>query len=378
MLIEFFVVANTNLEFLVWRCEKMSDCYLQGNAFFGRSTKRLLDRIPPLSIIIIDHEDIDTVAAEDMIRKEVKAVFNKQTSFSGAIHRTGLLLLLENGIPVFDMGSSLTFSYEQKIKVIGNKMYIEKDSEWYFADIIFSYTYEEVLKKLHLGEKNYPSLFECFTENSFQYGLKETKHFLNALEGLPRLNEINNKFVFIVARGFQMEEEIKAARDFMLHSQCVTIAVDGAASLLEKYRIQPKFIIGDMDSLSDVYQYENSIFIAHSYLNGKSPGHLRLKERSIDSMTVPFPGLSEDLAIMIAAVSNADHIFTIGCRTSAIELIEKGRKGMASTLLTRMFIGERISDWKGLHKLFSLRNIPALKNIFLTELLQEEYKVDEG
>ncbi|MCD8510108.1 MAG: putative cytokinetic ring protein SteA [Bacillus sp. (in: Bacteria)] len=255
-------------------------------------------------------------------------------------------------------------------------MYLKGKGQWFLASKVAKYSYNEVLEKLQLGVDNYHCLFKRFAENSFQYGLKEIEEFLKSVKNLPKLSEITNKQVFVIARGYQLEEELIAAKDILQKPNCVTIAVDGAATLLENHLIHPKFIIGDMDSLSDDCHYEHSTFIAHSYLNGRSPGQERLKKKAIRSIAVPFPGLSEDLAIMIAYVSNADHIFTIGCRTSVPELVEKGRSGMASTLLTRMFMGEKVSDWKAIHKLFSHK--PTFNNIFWSQFYQEEYKADEG
>jgi uncharacterized membrane-anchored protein len=62
--------------------------------------------------------------------------------------------------------------------------------------------------------------------------------------------------------------------------------------------------------------------------------------------------MSEDLALMLAAESGADLIVAVGTHWNLLEQLDKGRKGMASTLLTRMRIGSRLVDAKGVSKLY--------------------------
>ncbi|MFA9555992.1 putative cytokinetic ring protein SteA [Evansella sp. AB-rgal1] len=323
-----------------------------GNSYCGKVTKQLLHRVPPHSIIIVEHEDIDLVAAEDMVRKKVKAVINTKVSMSGNVPRTGMMHLQENDIPVFDISLTMEeleddYNY---IKIENNKLFKKRNSTWTLLGTVTLYDHERITSKQQQGKYQFQNLFRKFAMNSLDFASFEIESFIDAVQSLPKLTDIEGKLVFLVARGGGVQEDLRMIRPFIKHNECIVIAVDGASGVLYEHQIKPNYIVGDMDSISSDANRYTSTFIAHSYMDGKSPGKSRLEQLSVECTSIPFPGISEDLALMLAYVSDALHIYTLGCRNSFVELIEKGRKGMGSTLLTRMYAGEKISDIKGINQ----------------------------
>src|SRR3954465_2770989 len=73
-----------------------------GPARADRRTKDLVKRLCPGDIAVIDHADIDRVAAENLIRAAPSAVVNASTSFTGRYPHIGPLLIAEAGIPLID------------------------------------------------------------------------------------------------------------------------------------------------------------------------------------------------------------------------------------------------------------------------------------
>src|ERR687885_614582 len=67
-----------------------------------RRTKELVKRLCPGDIAVIDHADIDRVAAENLIRAAPAAVVNAAPSFTGRYPHVGPLLIAEAGIPLID------------------------------------------------------------------------------------------------------------------------------------------------------------------------------------------------------------------------------------------------------------------------------------
>ena len=65
-------------------------------------TKRLVKRIAPGEIMVIDHEDLDRVAAETIVEARAGAVINASRSISGRYPNVGPLLLCAAGIPLLD------------------------------------------------------------------------------------------------------------------------------------------------------------------------------------------------------------------------------------------------------------------------------------
>ncbi|SDY57040.1 Uncharacterized membrane-anchored protein [Evansella caseinilytica] len=354
---------------------------MKGKAYYGKITKQLLHQIPPKAIIILEHEDIDIVAAEEIVRKQVMAVINNKQSITGRLPRTGLLCLQEHGVPVYDcINQQSVFPKAMDVQITGNILYKYEHGKWHYVCDLQEYLYERIEKKLLEGSRYFNTLFQQFVSNSLAFASKELTQFLTAVKQLPKLADLSGNHVFIVARGPELEEDIRAVQPFIQARNTKVVAVDGAAAVLLKNGMTPNYIVGDMDSISSDICSVNTTFIAHSYMNGRSPGQKRLAELSIDAVKIPFPGLSEDLAIMLGWISGAEHIVTLGCRSSVVELVEKGRRGMGSTLLTRMYAGEIISDWKAVNRWFTTETSALAVKNRLREIYQlvKEPIEDEG
>ena len=67
-----------------------------------RRTKDLVARVNPGDVAVIDHEDLDRIAAEALVDAGVSAVVNASASISGRYPNLGPLILTEAGIPLID------------------------------------------------------------------------------------------------------------------------------------------------------------------------------------------------------------------------------------------------------------------------------------
>jgi uncharacterized membrane-anchored protein len=70
---------------------------------------------------------------------------------------------------------------------------------------------------------------------------------------------------------------------------------------------------------------------------------------------VPAPGTSQDVAMLIAAEKGASLIVSVGSQFNLVEFLDRNRKGMSSTFLTRLRIGEILVDAKGVSRLYHPR-----------------------
>src|ERR687884_1354104 len=73
-----------------------------GTARLDRRTKRLVGRLRPGDIAVIDHVDLDRVAADSLVAVGVAAVLNAKPSISGRYPNLGPEVLVEAGIPLVD------------------------------------------------------------------------------------------------------------------------------------------------------------------------------------------------------------------------------------------------------------------------------------
>ena len=75
---------------------------ITGTARLDRRTKRLVGRLRPGDIAVIDHVDLDRVAADSLVAAGVAAVLNAKPSISGRYPNLGPEVLIQAGIPLLD------------------------------------------------------------------------------------------------------------------------------------------------------------------------------------------------------------------------------------------------------------------------------------
>ena len=79
-----------------------ADVSVSGTARLGKRTKDLTTRLQPGDVAIIDHEDIDRVAAEALVERAPAAVLNVAASTSGRYPNAGPRILVDAGIVLID------------------------------------------------------------------------------------------------------------------------------------------------------------------------------------------------------------------------------------------------------------------------------------
>jgi len=108
-----------------------------------------------------------------------------------------------------------------------------------------------------------------------------------------------------------------------------------------------------MDSASDAALACGAELIVHAYPDGRAPGCERVIEAGLDHRVVPAAGTSEDVAMLMAFEKGATLIVSVGAHFNLIEFLDRKRGGMSSTFLTRLRIGERLVDAKGVSRLYN-------------------------
>jgi uncharacterized membrane-anchored protein len=91
----------------------------------------------------------------------------------------------------------------------------------------------------------------------------------------------------------------------------------------------------------------------HAYRDGAAPGAERLEALGLPFHTVAAPGISEDIALLLAYEKGAELIVAVGTHFNLIEFLERDRAGMSSTFVTRLKVGEILVDAKGVSRLVS-------------------------
>jgi uncharacterized membrane-anchored protein len=119
--------------------------------------------------------------------------------------------------------------------------------------------------------------------------------------------------------------------------------------------MRPDVIIGDMDSVSDDALRCGAQLVVHGYRDGRAPGAERLRRLGLEHAVFTASGTSEDVAMLLAYGLGAELIVAVGTHSSMVDFLDKGRAGMASTMLTRMKVGPVLVDAKGVSRLYQGR-----------------------
>jgi uncharacterized membrane-anchored protein len=333
------------------RCSKLEKCTVTGIVKLDIRTKSLLTRIKPGEIAVIDHEDLDWMAAEGLVRARVGAVLNCSDSISGRFGHEGPTVLLKAGIPVIDCCGKRLFQELQEgmvVRIEGEEVYVQ--SRLICRGRLLNPAIIE--ERLQYARQHVKDALLSFVENTLQYASSEKQYFFGDLS-FPQLRvPIRNRHVLVVARGKNYYEDLRAIRSYIKEVRPVLIAVDGGADALLSMGLKPDVIVGDMDSVSDQALRAVEERVVHAYLDGCAPGLARLQEMQLQAHICRAPGTSEDIAMLMADQAGASLIVAVGTHTNMVDFFEKGRKGMASTLLTRLRIGGKLVDAKGVSQLY--------------------------
>ncbi len=110
-----------------------------------------------------------------------------------------------------------------------------------------------------------------------------------------------------------------------------------------------------MDSVSDEVLRCGAEVVVHAYSDGRAPGLARVQDLGVEAVTFPAAGTSEDIAMLLADEKGASLIVAVGTHATLVEFLDKGRAGMASTFLTRLRLGGKLVDAKGVSRLYRPR-----------------------
>ncbi len=317
-------------------------------------TKNLTKRLQPGDVAVIDHDDLDQVSAHALVACRPVAVVNAAPSTTGAYPNRGPQIVLDAGIPLVDMcGPEVMRLTEGSLATLeGEEVHV--DGEVVARGVRL--TKALVAAQMEDARANLSEQIEAFSENTMEYLRAERQLLIDGI-GLPELRtQLEGRYVLVVVRGYHYKEDLQTLRPFVREARPVLIGVDGGADALLEQGLRPDLIVGDMDSVSDAALTSGAELVVHAYRDGRAPGLERVQALGItDAVVLPAPGTSEDIAMLLADDKGADLIVAVGTHATLVEFLDKGRQGMASTFLTRLRVGSKLVDAKGVSLLYRTR-----------------------
>lgn len=327
-----------------------------GRARVDRRTKNLTKRLGVGDVAVIDHEDIDRVSAEALIACRPSAVVNAAASISGRYPNIGPQLIVEAGIPLIDAcGPQLTTIIAEDTPVrIEDGVVSDAISGMVLAEGTLL-TADGIQDAMAIAREGLSGQLQSFAQNTMEYLVREKDLLLDGV-GVPDITtRLDGRHALIVVRGYHYKDDLQALRHYIREYKPVLIGVDGGADALLEEKHKPDLIVGDMDSVSDAALTCGAEIVVHAYRDGRAPGAERVRSLGIDPVVFPATGTSEDVAMLLADDKGATLIVAVGTHATLVEFLDKGRSGMASTFLTRLRVGSKLIDAKGVSRLYRAR-----------------------
>ena len=325
-----------------------------GTARLDRRTKNLVKRLSPGDIAIIDHRDLDRLSADALIERQVAAVVNVSASISGRYPNHGPQVLVEAGIPLLDEAGPDVFTRVTE----GTVVWLDGEDLYVGEEVIAKgrlQTAESVQAAMEKARAGAAAQLQAFVANTLEYMTKEGGLLVDGIVTPQLRTRIEGRHVLVVVRGHHHREDLATLRSYIREFKPLMVAVDGGADTLLEAGYQPSLIVGDMDSVSDRGLQCGAELVVHAYPDGKAPGLARVENLGLSAVVCPAPGTSEDVALLLVDQKGASLIVAVGTHNTLDEFLDRGRAGFSSTFLTRLRVGGKLVDAKGVSRLYRPR-----------------------
>lgn len=323
-----------------------------GTARVDRDIDRLLRRIGPGDIVVIDILDLDRITADALVDARVAGVVNASPSISGRYPNLGPEVLVANNIALIDSVGAEAF---KKIKD-GAKVRLHNGGV-YSGDRRLVHgverSDEDIADLMHDAKTGLVAHLEAFAGNTIEFIRSESPLLIDGV-GIPNIDvDVYRRHVVVVADGEGAEDDLKALKPFIKEYQPVLVGVGAGADILDKCGYRPQLIVGNPEQMSAEVLKCGAPVVLPADADGHAAGLERIQDLGIGAMTFPAAGSAADLALLLVDHHGASLIVTVGHPASIEEFFDRSRQqSNPSTFLTRLKVGKKLVDAKAVATLY--------------------------
>jgi uncharacterized membrane-anchored protein len=341
-----------------------------GTARVDRDIDRLLRRVCPGDIVVLDVLDLDRITADALVDAEIAAVVNASTSVSGRYPNLGPEVLVANGVTLIDETGPEVFKKVKdgaKVRLYNGGLYsgdrrLIRGTER---------TDQEIADLMQEAKTGLVAHLEAFAGNTIEFIRSESPLLIDGI-GIPDVDvELRRRHVVVVADEDHAAEDLKRLKPFIKEYQPVLIGVGTGAEVLRKAGYRPQLIVGDPSELSTEVLKCGAQVVLPADADGHAPGLERIQDRGVGAMTFPAAGSATDLALLLADHHGAALLVTAGHSANIETFFDRARQhSNPSTFLTRLRVGEKVVDAKAVATLYHNRiSGGAIALLILTMLI---------
>jgi uncharacterized membrane-anchored protein len=331
-----------------------------------RRTSTLLRRLKPGDIAVIDHLDLDRANAQALVDRGVVAVVNASPFISGRYPNLGPELLARAGVVLVDSVGPEAFGKLHdgaQARIHDGRLFV-KDEQVLSGKQLSA---DDIAMMMDEARGGLSTQLQSFTHNTTEFLRREQDLLLHG-QGAPELRtKLEGRPVMVVVRGYDYREDLRRLRRYIREQRPVLIGVDAGADALLEAGHRPDIVVigenglapgdrtGDVASVSDKALRGAKEVVLHSDRAGRAVGSDRLDRLGVRAQNFSASGTSEDVALLLADLAGASLIVSVGTHATLTEFLDRHRSGLAGTFLTRLRVGPKLVDAKGVPQLYSGR-----------------------
>ena len=331
----------------------MSFVEFTGRARLGRRTKNLVARLGPDDVAIIDHQDIDRVSAEELLESGVRVVVNVAASQTGRFPNPGPLLLVRGGVRLIDAPGAPLF----------DKL---SDGERRRPCAARASSATAPVSRTAAARRRGARARARGAAEPRDRGARGVRREHDALpaRGGPAAHRGDR----LPAAGDALPRPPRARRRPRPGLQArprdrPAVCARLQAGAHRRRRRRRRAARGGDEAARDRRGHGLGLrrgaplrapsCSSTPTADGAAPARRGSSGSALRYSTVSAPGISEDIALLLAFEKGAELIVAVGTHFNLIEFLERDRAGMSSTFVTRLKVGEILIDAKGVSRLVS-------------------------
>jgi uncharacterized membrane-anchored protein len=328
---------------------------LVGTARVDRDIDRLLRRVCPGDIVVLDALDLDRITADALVDAEIAAVINASPSVSGRYPNLGPEVLVANGVALIDETGPEVF---KKVKD-GAKVRLHNGGVYSGDRRLIRGTERsdhDIADLMQEAKSGLVAHLEAFAGNCIEFIRSESPLLIDGI-GIPDVDiDLRRRHVVVVADEAHAADDLKRLKPFIKEYQPVLIGVGTGADVLRKAGYRPQLIVGDPAELSTEVLKCGAQVVLPADADGHAPGLERIEDLGVGAMTFPAAGSPTDLALLLADHHGAALLVTAGHSANIETFFDRTRQhSNSSTFLTRLRVGEKVVDAKAVATLYHNR-----------------------
>jgi len=340
---------------------------LSGTARVDRRTPALLHRLRRGDIAVIDHLDLDRAHAEALADAGVVAVVNASSFISGRYPNLGPDLLARAGVTMLDNVGPDVFTAVADgttVRILGNRL-MRGDETLAEGQVLDA---GDVTERMNDARGGLATQLQSFTHNTTEFLRREQDLLLHG-QGVPTLStRVQGRPVVVVVRAYDYREDLRRLKRYLREQRPVLVGVDAGADAIEGAGLRPDIVVvgehglGQGTKASEQGQTVTDRALRHAHdvvlhtdRGGRALGSDRLERLGVRPHQLAASGNTEDVALLLADTAGASMIITVGMHATLDEFLDRQRSGLASTFLTRLRVGPKLVDAKGVPQLYAGR-----------------------